>query len=502
MLQMIRLLILVVAISTTGQAIAQRKDVPGIKREYYSNTIKKNFERLGIEWKLPPQGKDLMHNGLNSLGKGEWRRALKLFSQVIEFDSTFIPAYYFRISCYEIGEKLLLINGGLPLSTDKTFKDVDHVIKKLSRSNMRIYMDLWDVYVPDNVHSRKDNPLLEVAPPFLLLSNYLVAHRAELNPESFNYLKKSASSLLSGSPIDAIALNNKALEIERSTSGWYMKAFAFQLISQHDSAFHLYNKILTKDDRVIEAHENLALYKHQLNDRSGVLRHLSYLNNIEPNSPDVWRFSGMLKAQVQDYYGSIQDLTKYLEVDPKDIDCLKQRAVSAYEVKDYSSTLKDLDRAMKISRNVDIFLYLSETYLAMGDTSKCIQVLRDAEKIYPSHKQLDLFTADKLVEVNKTRQAQEIVDRIIKVVTDNDLNRGYLYKANAIQCKIYLRDGNQAKALQSLNSFIAIDGEQLDYLFLRAKIFLSQGEKDKAKIDLEKLVKADFGPAVALYNSL
>lgn len=437
-----------------------------------------------------------MHSGLNSLAKGNWKPALKFFNQVIEFDSTFLPAYYFRFSCYEIGNKL-------SFSNEKTIKDFNYVIKKLSKSNREIYMDLWDVYVPNKTHSRKNNPLLEIAPPFFLLSSYIVDHQSELKAESFDLLKESASSLLAARPFDALTLNSKAQNIELSTSGLYMKAVTFQLIFQHDSAFYFYNELLKKDERIIEAHENLALYKHQLNDRIGALKHLISLNSIEPNSPIIWCFSGMLKIQLQDYYGAIVDLTKYLKVDSVDFDCLKQRAIAAYEVKDYSSSLKDLDRAIKISNHdLDIFLYQSENYLHLGDSSKCIKVLLDAEKVFSFNQQLDLFTADKLVEVNKTRQAQEIVDRVIRVLLLNNFNKQYLYQANVIQCKIYLRKGNTKKAIEELNSFIKRDGEQLDYLFLRAKIFLLQGEKDKAKADLEKLIGADFKPALNLYQGL
>lgn len=493
---MIRILWLLLSLTTIVRSYAQRNDLHGNSKKDFNNSIRENFDELGFEWALPQPAQALMHSGLNSLAKGDWKPALNFFNQVIEFDSTFLPAYYFRFSCYEIGKKV-------SFSNEKTVKDIEYVFKKLSKLNREIYMDLWDVYVPNKTHSRKNNPLLEIAPPFFLLSSYIVDHQGELKAESLDYLKKSASSLLAARPLDALTLNSKAQNIELSTSGLYLRAVTFQLIFQHDSAFYIYNEMLKRDERIIEAHENLALYKHKSNDRNGALKHLISLNSIEPNSPNIWRFSGMLKIQLQDYYGAIVDLTKYMKVDSADFDCLKQRAIAEYEVKDYASSLKDLDRAIKISNHdLDLFLYKSECYLSLGDSSKCIKVLLGARKVFSFDQRLDLFTADKLVEINKTRQAQEIVDRVIGVVLHNNFNKQYLYQANVIQCKIYLRKGNTKKAIEELDAFIKNDGEQFDYLFLRAKIFLLQGEKEKAKADLEKLIRADFKPALTLYQGL
>jgi tetratricopeptide (TPR) repeat protein len=492
---MIKFFFVAIALTIFGQTIAQKADFQNDTNQEYNDALRENLEKLGVNWPLPPSAQALMNSGLNLLVNGEWKPALDFFTQVIDLDSTFIPARYFRYSCYYIGNKS---------SNKQAYKDFDYVRDHVNPSFQKTYMRLWNIYIPNKFHPSRTNSTTQIFPPLLLLSDYLLQHRSSVKAESFEYLRQSASAILAGRPHDAFRINNQAQNIESTSCGLYLKALTFHLNAQLDSAFYFYSELIRIDNRVIEAHQELAFFKQLINDNDGALQHLNYLNSLELNSPYLWRYCGMMRFQLEDYHGAIQDLTKYLQVEPNDFDCLKKRAIAAYEVKDYNSSLKDLIRAEEIfDKDLDIFLYQSENYLHIGDSIMCIKILQNATKTFSFNQQLDLFTANKLVEVNKIRKAQQIIDRVSAIVLLNNFNKEYLYQARVIQCKIYLKSGDTQRALDALNSFINKDGEQMDYLFLRANIFLVLGEKDKAKSDLEKLVKqTDFKPARTLYNSL
>ena len=114
----------------------------------------------------------------------------------------------------------------------------------------------------------------------------------------------------------------------------------------------------------------------------------------------------------------------------------------------------------------------------------------------------ELFFAEKLVDVGKPAQAEEHIARVRKLGLIASTGGHYLRLANVIECKMHLKNDKPEKALSRVNSFIVEDGEQNDYIFMRAKIFLALDDKVRAKADLEKLIAAGYEPAKELYKGL
>jgi len=482
----------------TQFCIAQKTSNKSKSIRAYGKSDQENFKALGLNWILSPSSMDALTKGLDLLGSGDWKPALKYFDNITASqDSSFIPAYYYREVCYYVGHQIF---------SNKSRNNSGILHKKLSgktfTGEMSIYSDLWNLYIPGN-HNRQVNPLLEITPPLTSYSQYFLQYADNIKPESRDLLRKSFSCLFIGNIEESISLANKSLQVEQSVCALYLKALAFQINSKHDSAFLLFDKIVKEDRGILEAHENLAIYKSRLNDRVGAIRHLNALNQIAPANPNVWRMSGLLKFEMQDYFGAILDLSKYLKADSTDFECLKHRAIALFETKDYQGALKDLDRTLSISINdLSVYFYKSDSYFKLGDSAKSVKVLRDAKPIFSFDLSLNLRLADKLIEVNETREAQKIIDNATLLIRVNNFKGDYTYEANVVQCKLYIRKGNHEKALQKLNSLIINEGEQPGYLFLRAKVYLLKNENTHARIDLEKLVKAGFKPALELYNNV
>jgi tetratricopeptide (TPR) repeat protein len=491
----IKVICLIIISGVVVPALAQNKLLPVRQWNTYDTATKENFKKLGFDWALPLPIQEAMDDGLQSLSAGDWKLALKSFDKVIEFDSTFIPAYYYKYSCFEISKRRL---------SQEEYKNLILVNEQIPNySDRDIYMDLWDLFIPNKQYPRRNRFMLEIAPPLSNLSKYLVEHLGDANMESSPYLNRGLSFIMTAKPKEALIQINKAIKIDSSICSLYLKAMTFQFMTRHDSAYFFYEKILKKDETIIDAHENLALYKNQIGNKIGALHHLNCLNKLHPGSSSVWHFSGLLKVLLQDYYGAIIDLTKYIKLDPENFDCLKQRAVAQFEVKNYNGAIHDLESALKISnKNLEVYLYLSENYFQLGDSAMSIKVLRNAEKLYYFDQRLDLFTADKLVDINKVVRAQEILNRVTRGLSSEKPNKSYLRQSNLIQCKIYLKKGTPEKAIERLSSLINIEEEHDDYLLLRAKAFLMSGNKTQAKADLEKLMQNNFKPAIDLYNSL
>lgn len=489
------LIVLVVQVVLTRVAYAQESDYAINMQYYYDSLTKKNFEIFGIDWSLPPTAKLLMEQGLKSISVGDWKLALNYFSDIIEIDSTFLPAYYFRYSCFQIGRKVR--------HKEMAGNDFKYVIDKLSHLNMEIYVDFWNKYDPNKANARLKHTSIEIAPPFFLLSDHLVKRQKFLKVKALDSLRMALSYLISARPWEALEFVHKSNSNNYSALEIYLRAFSNQLVNRHDSAFALYTRLIELDDHNIEAHENLARYKFYLNDKDGVLHHLTKLTAIAPDSPSVWRFNGILKIRLHEYANGIKDISKYLRVDSMDSEALKHRGIANFEMRNYTFSIIDLKRAIKINRNdLEAFFILSDSYLKIGDQRRSLQVLHDAKRTFSFNQQLDLFKADKLIAFNKISQAREIIDRVERIVSINNFNKKYTYQINSLKCKIFLQNGENEKALDSINLFIKSDGEQLDYLLTRAKILIQLGKKYEAGEDLQKLIKINHREALSIFRNL
>jgi tetratricopeptide (TPR) repeat protein len=482
---MTRIICVTLVIMAMGEAFTQ--NIVSDSTQYYLERTINNFKELGVDWDIDPAARGLFENGLNSLKAGDQKSALKLFSEVIDIDSSFLPAYYFRHRCYALASQR---NSKYAAACNNDFH---HVASQLPESNVP-FLDLWNTYATTHERRRPTGASPEVAPRFFLFSTYLKENRSYVSTESFNLIKKSASALLSGRPANALAFNNTALKLDSSICGLYMKALIVKSIGQHDSAFYFYSKCFSRDESIIEVRENLAKYELLLNNRPAVLMHVNFLNNLKPNSLAMAQFCARLKMEVADYDGAIFNWSKILQRDPANYYCLRQRAICNFRIGNYHEALKDLYTAGAIIRDdLDVYLEKSENYLRLGDSTQCIKVLYDAKKYFTISPALDFYTADKLVEVNRVSEAQALL---------NQASKDFSVQANTIQCKIYWKRGKVDKAFAELDKLISTDGEQVQYLFLRARLYMERGEKEKAKSDLEKLVKGGYEPATSLFQKL
>jgi tetratricopeptide (TPR) repeat protein len=455
------------------------------------------LQKLDINWGMPDSLEKEMHDGIKCISDKNFQKAISKFDLIINSNPTVIPAYYYRGLCYHYLKKLT-----------KSKEDQQFVTKSLPFQPY-VYVRLWNdyavnkgaisvnsnFYMTGNYYER----ILEIQN----LMHYLSSKGDNLNPEAFSFLKKSFSFMWNGKMNKSLDLAQEAQNLEPSACVFYLKAVVFQIMTNNDSAFFYYRKTAEIDENIIDVHKNLAVFKSLTRDRIGAYNHLSRMAKLQPESILISRFSGLLKVDLQDYYGALIDLSKYLKVDTTDFICLKQRAIARFEVKDYYGSLDDLNKIIKHNdKDLDLFLYKSENYFQLHDTITSIKILRDAEKIFSFNHSLDLRLAGKLVEINEIREAQKILDRVVAVVTLNGFNEQFLRTANVIQCKLYIKKGDTEKALQMLGSLIKKEVENSDYLFLRAKIFLVNGEIELAKNDLVILKRNNFGPSQELCAKL
>lgn len=70
--------------------------------------------------------------------------------------------------------------------------------------------------------------------------------------------------------------------------------------------------------------------------------------------------------------------------------------------------------------------------------------------------------------------------------------KSYSNWADFIECKIYANDGKPEKALRQLNTLMNNNNPGIDYLFLRAQLFIQLGNVEEARRDLLKLKEKKY----------
>src|SRR5260370_11487276 len=105
--------------------------------------------------------------------------------------------------------------------------------------------------------------------------NYIARHGQGLASESFLSVKKTFCLMTAFRFEDALKAINNAQKIESSSVVYYVKGIVFESIHARDSAFIYYNKVLTLDEGMFDAHKKLALLNYQLGDWKKSYFHLT-----------------------------------------------------------------------------------------------------------------------------------------------------------------------------------------------------------------------------------
>jgi len=434
--------------------------------------------------------------------------ALPFFSKSIAADSSFAMGYYWRGLSYIILENNSKgrqdWNQAIQLSPSNTFlilmrgyllielQEFEDAFKDFRKAMQGSQVDENDAQFTGSQLDKKID--IQNAMGYLIRFGY------GLNEESFINLKKGFCLLVTDRHAEAVAAITKAQQIEPSASVLYLKAVAFKLSLNHDSAFVYYAKALALDPNIFDAHKNLAIYESNLKDWKGAYAHLKDMNRIQPGTPLTWRLSGLIKYGLKDYYGAIIDLTKYLKNDTSDAVSLKSRALARFEIADYRGAIEDNNKALVIeTQSPQLYMQISECYLYVKDP-KSVAVLQEAVTKFPRNFDIKLLLAERLVDFGHIEEAQDILKAFRRNAGNAYFMQNYLLWADYIECKINAKQGKLDKALKQINTIIKTKGESNDYLFLRSQILEQQGNIESAKKDLAKLKANNFKLAGSMFD--
>ncbi|MBL7852013.1 MAG: hypothetical protein JNN04_14015 [Cyclobacteriaceae bacterium] len=458
----------------------------------YSSELILILRQLKFNWAKATEQERWMNDGLDSLKGGNWKVASALFTGVINDDPSSFPAYLFRSGAYYLGGR-----------KEWSDRDAQFIQEQLGR-NVHAFSKLWAQYASiQSAESEQWLPFFEGFLPIDGLIRYVAENRTTIDQESFELVRQGLFLMLVGKVDESISQANVVLSTKPNSLAYYLKAAAYQILLEPDSAATSFERLLLLDRDVVEAKAYLVNHLSIKGDLNGAKNYLLQLAENSLVSVDLARFTGVMRMRVLDYEGAEHDLSRYLREFPDDIEATKQLAIARMHLGKYKESIEGLEGLLKVADlDLDIYVSLSDSYFFIGDTAASVSVLRKASRKFGFNQVYDLYFADRLVDSKDLKQAQSIIDRVIKVVKLNDFPSEWLKRAEYIQCRIYLQKGQAEMSQVRLNQLISADGEKSEYLFLKARILIVMNRKEEARDILSWLSERKYLPALVFSNRL
>lgn len=434
-------------------------------------------------------------------------KTAEYFSEAIRADSSYALAYFWRglnyirlkdsTKCLEDWNRAVELQPAN--STFTTMRGMLHLEMKNYDDAYRDIRKTIASHQVDEKWARFQNTNLDRQIDAQNIINYIARHGQGLAPESFLGVKKAFCMMTSSRFEDALKAINKAQKIETSSVVYYVKGIVFENIHAKDSAFIYYNKVLTLDEGMFDAHKKLALLNYQLGDWRKSYFHLTKMNKIQPGSLVNHRLGALIKIGLKDFYGAIIDASRYLKLDTSDVEILNTRALARMEVGDFKGSNGDITKSLQINPRQPIVCgVFGANLLHLNDTTQAIHYRKECEKKFPSNLTIKLSLADTYVESKDLNQAEAEL-KLITSLWNYKFLGSYYYSAEFINCKLLVKKGKYKEGLKSINALLEkIKNDE--FIFFRAKLLIKMNQPDSAIIDLKTLRERKFKGANDFYQ--
>jgi len=234
--------------------------------------------------------------------------------------------------------------------------------------------------------------------------------------------------------------------------------------------------------------------------RTQALSSLEKAKRYDATLPDIHLLEAKLYAlpggDLKAAGAAATEAIKLLADNPKQL--ASAYILRAQVTEDKERQLADFDMAVKTDpSNTDAGQALALLYIQRDEKGKAVETLQKLVDRDPENPNLLLVLAETLIDVKRFDDALKHCDNIIKHAPR--ATAGYNLRARA-----RLMKDDLPGALKDLDEALAINGNDLQALLLRGNVLAAQGNSDKAKADIEKILKQapDLPQAILLRSSI
>jgi tetratricopeptide (TPR) repeat protein len=312
-----------------------------------------------------------------------------------------------------------------------------------------------------------------------------LAKSAELSPpRSSRRLAYAQFKLQTGDPS---AARRVLEELTRKTPdylpAWLALAEMAARERKYDDSLALIAKILVRDDIMPEAlllSSRLRLLKGE-NDKA--VGELEKMLKIYPRAYEVHYQLGLAYLATGSKEKAIASLNQAVALAPGYTEAVVALANLRTGGGDPIAAVASLKQYLQQHPDAaQAWLSLAEAYRAQGNPDDALGAYRELEKRFPRNPQGPFLTGLMLRQQNKNDEARQAFNRAI------GLAPGYLPAVEQL-VDLDLAESHYATAHQRIDGLLAANPKLAEAYLLRARIFLTQGDRDQAEATLRKTIE-------------
>ena len=290
-------------------------------------------------------------------------------------------------------------------SLEREYRDDDRYLIALAISYVQISDTKKAKSILESVVERlKNNPDDEnLSRAYLLLSD-IAADEKEL-PKALDYASKVKGKLSAASALQTANIYSreskwddalKALKTIKEDQepaiveeAALFKARILLETNGEKAAFDALNASLITMPYSKVLHYEAALLAERLDDIKTAEFHLKKAIEIDPGFANAYNSLGYtLLEQTKRIKEAERYINQAYQLDPRNPYILDSKGWLAFKQKKYAKAVEYLNDALKLQKELDIYLHLAEVYWAQGNKRKATEVLKEAEKLWPDATEL------------------------------------------------------------------------------------------------------------------
>lgn len=289
-------------------------------------------------------------------------------------------------------------------SLEKEYRDDDRYLIALAISYVQISEIKKAKTILESVVERlKYNPDENLSRAYLLLSD-IAADERDL-PKALDYASKVNGKLTAAAALQTANIYSreskwddalKALDTIKEDQepaiveeAALFKARILLEIKGEKAAFDALNASLVSMPYSKALHYEAAMLAERLDDIKTAEFHLKKAIEIDPGFANAYNSLGYtLLEQTKRIKEAERYINQAYQLDPRNPFILDSKGWLAFKQKKYTKAIEYLNEALKLQKELDIYLHLAEVYWTQGNKRKAAEVLNEAEKLWPDATEL------------------------------------------------------------------------------------------------------------------
>ncbi|GIW21266.1 MAG: hypothetical protein KatS3mg068_0273 [Candidatus Sericytochromatia bacterium] len=251
-----------------------------------------------------------------------------------------------------------------------------------------------------------------------------------------------------------------------------------------DDALESYLKAVSLNNKNTRAYNNLLLLLLDKKDYDNLIKYSNEAIEYNPNYlfGYIWLSNGFFYKK--DTNKAIEILNNAIKIDPNFAQAYSSLGIIYNSNKEYDKAIYNFEKALSKKDDINIKLYLAETYHYKGDDKKAEEIYQDLASKNPYNENVFFSLGNFYSDIKKYSEAQKAFEKSIII------NTNFLDARNNLG-NVYIKSGKLDKALFEFEKIININPNYSTAYYNIACVYSLKNDKYKALKFLEQSIKME-----------